>query len=205
MTHKALLVDYGGVLTTSVRTAYEGFCATEGIDLEEFRDVLRQAYYGGGNDHPLVALELGLIERETFERDLAAQLSKGLKKPLSPINLTARIFGMAEPDHKMVEAVRRLRARGVRCGLLSNSLGDTDYSGVLELFDVTVISGEVGLRKPDPAIFKLALDKIGFTAAQVVFVDDARPNTQVADSLGITTILHHNSDITTTRLEELFS
>lgn len=205
MKPNAILVDFGGVLTTSVRSCYENFCRVEGIDIETFRDLLRDAYKGAGTDHPLVSVELGLISQAAFETALATRLSQGLDRQIDPTDLTTRIFGSAALEPDMVEVLTRLRRAGVRCAMLSNSLGDTDYPAeVLELFDETVISGLVGMRKPDPAIFHLALQRLGSRAQSTIFVDDARPNVRVAQSLGIQSILHTNASETVQQLEQLF-
>jgi epoxide hydrolase-like predicted phosphatase len=77
--------------------------------------------------------------------------------------------------------------------MLSNSWGDaTHYDGPLleELFDAWVISGEVGLRKPDPAIYELAAERLGLAPEACVFVDDLPGNLKPAGALGMATVLH---------------
>ena len=88
------------------------------------------------------------------------------------------MFGHARPDDAMVEAVRRARAQGVRTGLISNSMGVGRYdrSTFPELFDGVVISGEVGMHKPQPEIFRLGAERIGVPPEECVFVDDLREN-----------------------------
>jgi len=100
----------------------------------------------------------------------------------------------------MFDLVADLRALGVRTGLLSNSWGDIyPRERIAAAFDSVVISAEVGLRKPQPEIFRLALDGLGVAAERAVFVDDAEPNLVGARTVGVRTILH--ADPATTRAE----
>jgi epoxide hydrolase-like predicted phosphatase len=106
--------------------------------------------------------------------------------------LIARLFGAMGPDEAMIGAVRAARAGGLRTALLSNSWSVDDYDrDVLgELFDVWVISGEVGLRKPDPAIYVLASERMELPPEAIAFVDDLPGNLKPARALGMTTIAH---------------
>jgi putative hydrolase of the HAD superfamily len=116
------------------------------------------------------------------------------------------LFGGVGPDERMVEAVRRARAGGVSTGLISNSWGEGlsyDTSMLEELFDGIVISGDVGMHKPEPEIFVLGAERIGVPPAECVFVDDLRENCAGAEAVGMTTILHRGADSTLPRLEEL--
>ena len=93
----------------------------------------------------------------------------------------------------MIEGVRAMRRRGVRMGLLSNSVGDEavyDSELLEDLFDGVVISSEVGLRKPDPAIYALAAERTGLPPADCVYVDDIGGNLKPARALGMATVLH---------------
>jgi HAD superfamily hydrolase (TIGR01509 family) len=74
-----------------------------------------------------------------------------------------------------------------------------------ELFDAVVISGEVGLHKPQPAIFLLGAERIGVEPADCVFVDDLRENCAGAEAVGMTAILHRGAEGTLPRLEELLN
>jgi epoxide hydrolase-like predicted phosphatase len=106
----------------------------------------------------------------------------------------------------MLEAVRRARAAGVKTGLISNSWGDGlayDPAMLEELFDAVVISGEVGLHKPQPEIFHLGAERIGVAPQACVFVDDLRENCAGAEAVGMTAILHRGSEGTLPQLEEL--
>jgi putative hydrolase of the HAD superfamily len=89
--------------------------------------------------------------------------------------------------------VRELGARGVKTALISNcshaTRGIVDRLGIAEAFDEVVLSFEVGLRKPDPAIYRLTLDRVGVEAARAVFVDDQPAYCDGAMAVGIETFL----------------
>jgi epoxide hydrolase-like predicted phosphatase len=118
--------------------------------------------------------------------------------------MLARMFAGLRPDERMLAVVRRARAAGVRTGLLSNSWGfDYPRDGWPGLLDAVVISGEVGLRKPDPAIYALAAERLGLPPEAIVFVDDLPPNVRAASEAGMTAVLHAGVDSTVEELETL--
>src|SRR5207253_11349780 len=113
---------------------------------------------GGSDGAGIVARrgrgELTLAE---FERALAAALSEGLERPIDPMGLHGRLFAAERVDEEMVEAVARLRAAGVPTAMLSNTWGEGDDQDALaDRFDVVLLSGRIGMRKPEPAIFVAA-------------------------------------------------
>jgi epoxide hydrolase-like predicted phosphatase len=194
---KGLLVDFGGVLTTNVFDSFRKFCAAEGIDTNRVKELFRENPEALG----LVrSLETGDITEEDFSRDFGALLGIDDRD-----DLVNRMFGYIEPDEQMVEAVKRARAAGVRTGLLSNSMGAGRYdrSAFPELFDGVVISGEVGLHKPQPEIFELACERVGLAPGDCVFVDDLRENCDGAEAIGMTALLHRGAEGTLPELEKL--
>ncbi len=196
MSKRALLVDFGGVLTTNIWTAFGEFCETEGLDRETVRGLFR--------DDPealalLRGLETGELDEAAFEPRFGALL--GLD---DHTDLIGRLFAGLGPDEAMIGAVRRARAGGVATGLISNSWGLGIYDRApVDLFDATVISGDVGLHKPEPEIYLLACERLGVEAADSVFVDDLRENVAGAEAVGMTAVLHRDSAETIAELEEL--
>jgi len=211
MTYRALLVDYGGVLTTSLSVSFAAFCLATGASPERLRDVLAAAYSMAReaavpiNDmHDLVrAVETGAIGQEQFDRRLASSLSEGLDRPVEPANLSARLFGELKPDERMRRAVARARRLGLLTGMISNTWGVEPPPEIGELFDVIVLSGREGVRKPDPEIFLLAAGRLECAPAASVFVDDIPVNVDGARAVGMTGVLHRDAAITIPRLEEL--
>jgi putative hydrolase of the HAD superfamily len=105
----------------------------------------------------------------------------------------------------MLDALVTARRAALKTALLSNSWGMTGYprERFEELFDVEIISGEVGLRKPDPAIYELALERLGVPGRRCVFVDDHPGHLEPAQKAGMTTVLHLSPGQTLSRLTEL--
>jgi epoxide hydrolase-like predicted phosphatase len=194
---RGLLVDFGGVLTTNVFESFRAFCEAEGLEPNTVKEMFRSR--GEGLDL-LRQLERGELTVEQFEPKFGAVL--GIERTEGMVE---RLFAGVGPDERMVDAVRRARAAGVPTGLISNSWGRTTYDEQLidELFDAAVISGDVGLHKPEPAIFHLGADKIGVPPADCVFVDDLRENCEGAAAVGMTPILHRGADRTVPELERL--
>mgnify|MGYP001797386624 CR=1 FL=1 len=92
---------------------------------------------------------------------------------------------LAPYGDSMPPLVTRGDAAGIRTGLLSNSWGnDYDRSDWLAIFEAVVISGEVGMRKPELEIFELTLDRIGLPAGESVFIDDMAHNVAAAVRAG---------------------
>jgi putative hydrolase of the HAD superfamily len=181
---RGLIVDYGGVLTTDVFASFRAFCEAEGLDPDAVRDRFRSDPEAR---ELLSGLETGALAVAEFEPRFAALLE------VSSERLIGRLFGAMEPDEAMLEGVRDARRRGIRTGLLSNSWGDAlayDDALLEELFDAWVISSEVGLRKPDPAIYELVAERLGLPPAACVFVDDLPGNLKPARALGMATLLH---------------
>ncbi len=193
------------MLTSSLGDAFRSFCEREGVDYERVRDALRRAY-GDADPESLVArFETGRLETEHFQRELSAALSEGLDRPIAPENLIPRMLQDLRLDREMIRAVRAARRSGIRTALLSNSWGVEYYPHDLlgQLFEQIVISGQVGMRKPDPAIFEMAVERIGLPASECLFVDDLHHNIEAAEAAGIRGVLHEEASRTIPELERL--
>jgi epoxide hydrolase-like predicted phosphatase len=194
---RGLLLDFGGVLTTDIWEAFDAFCRAEGLPEGTIRGLFR--------DDPealadLRRLETGSIDEAEFARRFGPRLGVADSE-----GLIERMFAGLGPEQAMIDAVRSLRADGVRTGLISNSWGTGIYDANLldELFDAVVISGEVGLHKPQPEIYRLGAERIGVDPQDCIFVDDLRENVGGAEAVGMTGILHRDPRATVAKLEEL--
>jgi epoxide hydrolase-like predicted phosphatase len=194
--YAGLLIDWGGVLTTDLFASFRAFCEIEGLEPDAVRQIFRE---DAACRELLIAFETGVVEEEQFEIDFAPYLG------VDSLGLIDRLFAGSAPDHDMVEAVRRARAGGVRTGLVSNSWGTRRYPREVlgELFDAVVISGEVGIRKPAPEIYRLGAERIGLEPAACVFVDDLPFNLSPAADLGMATVHHRGAGETIGELERL--
>jgi HAD superfamily hydrolase (TIGR01509 family) len=152
------------------------------------------------------ALERGDCTPAEFEAVLASRLVRHDGVTVSPDGLLARMFAASRPVPAMYELIRALRGAGYRTALLSNSWGDGDYprADFPGLFDIVVISGEVGMRKPEPEIFRHAADALGLPLDECVFIDDVEANIAAAEACGMTGVHHTAPEITIAALEDLF-
>jgi len=180
----ALIIDYGGVLTTDVFASFRSFCEAEGLPPDTVRERFRT---DPDARDLLVGLETGALGVAAFESRFAGLLE------VEPEGLIGRLFGAVAPDEAMLDGVRAARRAGTRTALLSNSWGDGlayDAAVLEELFDTWVISSEVGLRKPDPAIYAVVTERLGQPPEACVFVDDLPGNLKPARAIGMATVLH---------------
>ncbi len=195
---RALLVDYGGVLTGPVDRSFADHERTLGLPPGRAYQLLLAAsdVVDGG---PIASLERGELTTEDFDELLLALLLRGGHQIATQGSLLAGLFAGLAPAGGVWELVAAARAAGVRTALLSNSWGTDLYPRHLldEHFDVTVISGEVGLRKPDPAIYHLAAERLGVQPARCAFVDDLPANVEVARRLGMFGVVHTGDDTAT--------
>jgi putative hydrolase of the HAD superfamily len=194
--YAGLLVDYGGVLTSNLFESFRAFCEQEGIEPDAIRRSFRE---DRAARQLLIDLETGELPEEEFEPQFAAMLG------VNPAHLIDRLFAGSVPDEAMVTAVLKARQQGVRTGLISNSWGTRRYdrAQLAELFDGVVISGEVGIRKPAPEIYRLGAERIGLEPSACVYVDDLSFNLGPAAELGMATVHHTNSMDTIAELERL--
>ena len=203
---KTLLLDFGGVLTTPVRESFAAFARTEGLDPEALWAVMRDV--ARSPDDPFTLVETGRITLEEFDRRLAGLFGEHLGTAIASEGLKVRLFSGVGPDEAMIAAVRRARLLGVPTGLVSNSwggnYGEGGYDRAMfdELFDEVVISGEVGLRKPQPEIYLLAASRLGAEPQDCVFADDFAVNAEGASAVGMLGIHHRTADETIPKIED---
>ncbi|MEK6273683.1 MAG: HAD family phosphatase [Actinomycetota bacterium] len=195
--HSGLLVDFGGVLTSSVWESFADFCRDKGLAEDSVRRLFREDPAALAD---LRELETGRIEEQEFEGRFAERL--GLE---DAADLIDGMFRGMKPSEPMVAAVRAARNSGIRTGLVSNSWSTSHYDRALlaELFDAVVISAEVGLHKPHPEIYLLASKRLGVEPEQCVFIDDLRENCAGAEAVGMTAVLHRDAATSVVRLEKL--
>jgi epoxide hydrolase-like predicted phosphatase len=192
-----LLIDWGGVMTSNLFEAFGAFCTAEGLEPSAVRD----AFMGDPEARRLLEdFECGRIDEAKFEPGLAAILGVA-----DHAGLVGRLFGGMQAEEEMFAAVAAFKRAGVRTGLLSNSWGANTYdrSRFAELFDVLVISGELGVRKPEAAIYAIAAERMALPPEQLVFVDDLPGNLRPARALGMATVHHTAPASTIAELEEL--
>jgi putative hydrolase of the HAD superfamily len=195
----ALIIDYAGVLTVPLSEALTHWMVADGLDAERFPAFMREfiARSIHDEDGPVHGLEIGTWSAEQFEHAFARKIADAGVGTVAAPGLLARMFSGLRPDNVMVDAVARIHAAGVRTALLSNAFGfEYPRDGWSKLFDATVISDEVGIRKPDLRIYRLACERLRVDPSSAVYVDDFEANVAAATGLGMTGI-HHISAATT--------
>lgn len=203
VTVDAVVFDYGGVLTSAVRESTAQWLAADAIDETSFATVMREWMARDAEaGSPVHRLETGELTGPEFEIEFAARLRTTSGDPVTADGLLARMFAGMRPDPAMFELVAELREQ-VTVAVLSNSWANTYPDNLADLVDTVVTSGEVGLRKPDPKIYRLVLDRLGLPARACVFVDDAPVNTDAAAALGMTAIRHRDPATTRAALAAL--
>ncbi len=196
-TDRALLIDFGGVLTTPVWDSFAAFCLQKGLDEGAVKRLFRE------DPEALVdlrALETGAIPEQEFERRFGTRL--GLDDSSQLID---SLFAGMVPVEAMTGAVRSAHAAGIPTGLVSNSWSVSHYDRALlaELFDTVVISAEVRLHKPQPEIYLLAAERVARAPQACLFVDDLRENCEGAAAVGMVPVLHREPAETIPMLERL--
>jgi epoxide hydrolase-like predicted phosphatase len=185
-----LLIDVGGVLTTDIFPSFDAYCASEGLDVPSFRDL----YFETPDVQRLLhRLEVGEVHHTDVEGPLAAMLG------LPPERADGLFPGLYRDVHYidvMTSAVEALRRSGVRTGVLSNSWWFPMYERPFfdRAFDVQVVSGKVGVRKPERRMFELGIEALGLPPERILFVDDFEENLPPAQELGLTVFLHDPDD-----------
>jgi putative hydrolase of the HAD superfamily len=197
--YKGLLLDFGGVITTDFFASIDDHCQRLGLPRGRFRQVVTTDLAGRALYQ---RVERGEISQPAFERGLAVLLG------VDPDGLIAGMLAGLRPDQRIAQAAARARAAGIRVGVITNSWGTEPYDPYAgyqlhETYDAVIVSGEVGTRKPDPAIYLLAAEKLGLPASACVLVDDVAANLPPAADLGMTTIHHTDSAATVQELERV--
>jgi len=192
---RGVIIDWGGVMTNPIFDTVDAWIRAENIDRDSYTDVMRawvMDAYGDGADNPIHALERGECTNEEFERKLAERLAHADGRPVDADGLLTRMFAATALENAMHDLVKALRRAGLRTALLSNSWGNGDYPRHLfpELFDVVVISAEVGMRKPEERIFRHTAELLGLEPAECVFIDDVEANILAAQAIGLEAVHH---------------
>lgn len=200
-TYRAVLFDFGGVLTSSVFEAFGEFGRVECGD----RDLpLRLLGSDPESQRLLTDHEEGRLDHDGFEAGFAARLREH-GADVETDGLVGRMQSRLERDEETVALVADLRAAGVPVGLLSNSLGRDCYVGfdLTAMFDAVTISGHEGVRKPSRRLYEIGCERLGADPTEVVMVDDLAQNIVAAERLGMAGVVHRRASDTAQELHRL--
>jgi putative hydrolase of the HAD superfamily len=200
MTHyQGLLLDFGGVVTTDFFASLGAYCQRLGLPHDSFRNLVTTDPTGRELYHQV---ERGELSQPDFEQKIAQLLG------VQPTGLIQGLLAGLRPEPLMADAITRARRAGIRVGVITNSWGTAPYDPYAahqlhQGFDAVVISSQVGLRKPEPAIYRLAAEELAVPLERIVFVDDIAANLQPARDLGMAVIHHVDPGSTVRELDRL--
>jgi putative hydrolase of the HAD superfamily len=192
---RAVISDFGGVLTNPLWEAFAGWNERVGADPGVLGRALMSAAEAGGGKHPLYELEKGHMTEAEFTAAVQAQLPEEIQLE----GFREIYFSHLHPNEPMIDVMRELRGRGMRMALLTNNVREWEplwraKLPVDEIFEVVVDSAFVGMRKPEREIYELTLERLGdgIVAEDCLFVDDVDVNCDMARELGMTPV-HYQS------------
>jgi len=183
---KAVISDFGGVLTSPLSAAFEGYQRKAGIPFGSLGEAMQRIAERTG-EHPLFELEKGKLAEKDFRAALEAEVGQQLEP------FAESWFEHLHTNDTMLAYLRGLRMdRGLRVGMLTNNVREWEplwrpkVPGLEEIFEVVVDSAFVGMRKPDAGIYALTLERMGgLEYEECVFIDDLEPNVDAARELGM--------------------
>ena len=193
---EAVIWDFGGVLTSSPFEAFARFEAERGLPA----DIIRRTNAANHLENAWAKFERAEVDIETFDKLFAAE-SLALGAEVRGKDVLPLLAGDLRPE--MVEALRRIKSK-FKTGCITNNLpanaigsagGRTLYiAEVMALFDHIIESAKIGLRKPDPQIYRMMIDILAVDPKRCIYLDDLGINLKPAREMGMTTIKVMNAE-----------
>jgi putative hydrolase of the HAD superfamily len=197
---RAVLWDFGGVILSSPFEAFASYERQEGLP-EGF---LRQLNATNPDSNAWARLERSDVDLAGFAELYEAEAAAAGHR-IDAGAVLALLSGELRPA--MVQALRRIRGEGLVQACLTNVAGmeaaRPELAEVMDIFDAVLESSKLGVRKPDPRFYDLALEAVDVTPTEAVFLDDLGINLKPARALGITTIKVVDPDDALAELEEV--
>jgi putative hydrolase of the HAD superfamily len=189
---QAIVSDFGGVLTTPLLQSFSALAERSGIGLEAIGLAMARVAREDGRN-PLYELETGRLSEADFLARLEAALGAETGREVELGGFRAAYFANLHPNEELIAYLRGLRDRGLRLAMLTNNVREweplwREKLPVDELFELVVDSAFVGMRKPDPEIYALTLERLGLPASACLFLDDLDVNVEAARRLGMTAV-----------------
>jgi putative hydrolase of the HAD superfamily len=204
---RALISDFGGVLTTPLLGSFLAFQDQTGIPAETLGRAMQRIAERDG-EHPLFELERGRLAEAEFLGLLREELEPELGHEPELHRFSEIYFEALDPNEPMINLMRDLKARGYRMALLTNNVREWEplWRAMLpvdEIFEVVVDSAFAGIRKPDPEIYELTLERLGggIGPAECLFVDDVEDNIATARNLGMRAVHFRSNEQAISEIE----
>lgn len=185
----AAIFDFGGVLTTSPMAGIHVYEERIGIERGSLLRVVTGDSVDG--DDPWHRLERGELDAREFWFDVKRRAMEEVGVEISLTDLTASFAEGFKVREGLIGLIGDLRETGLPMAILTNNVKEfgsvwKSMIPVDDLFDTVVDSSDVGMRKPDPRIYEITLERLGAEAEETVFVDDTYENVVAAEKLGMT-------------------
>jgi putative hydrolase of the HAD superfamily len=195
---RAIVSDFIGVLTTPIAGVFTQFQEEAGVAPDALREALERATQRLGVN-PLFELECGRMSEQAFLAALERELSERFGRQVSMREFTDHYWARLTHNEELVGFLRAARGAGYKLALLTNNVREWEPRWrpkwpIDELFETVVDSGFVGMRKPDPEIFALTLERLGVPAEACVFIDDLEPNVRAAREVGLHAVWFRDTD-----------
>jgi len=187
---EAIVSDFGGVLTTPLFEGFAGVQRVHGVPPEAFGSALARVAAADGGANPLFELEKGTMTEAAFLATIGAALREELGHEVELQGFGTTFFEHLHPNDELFAFMRTLRGRGYRMAILTNNVREWEplWRSMLpieEIFELVVDSGFEGVRKPDPTIYRLTLERLSVPAEATLFLDDMEINCEAARALGM--------------------
>jgi len=195
---QAIISDFGGVLTSPLLDSFIAYEGISGISVEELGKAMGKLWERDGA-HPLFELETGRMTEAAFLDGIAAQLTEQLGRPVHLDGFGENYFEHLHPNEPLIEYMRSLKDRGYQMAICTNNVREWEplwraKLPVDEIFSVVVDSAFVGMRKPEPEIYALTLERLGVPAGAALIVDDIELNCEAARALGMSAVWFRSTD-----------
>jgi putative hydrolase of the HAD superfamily len=195
---RAVISDFGGVLTSPLLDSFLAFQNSSGISLEAL-GLAMAAVAARQGANPLFELETGRMTEQQFLDSLSAELTTQLGREVRLHGFGEQYFDGLRPNQRLIDYMRELRGRGYRMAICTNNVREWEplwraKLPVDEIFDVVVDSGFVGTRKPEREIYEITLERLDVAAQAAVFIDDIEVNCTAAAELGMRAVWFRNTE-----------
>jgi putative hydrolase of the HAD superfamily len=204
---RAVVSDFGGVLTSPLLDAFSSIQESSGISVEDLGRAMF-AIAGRLEVNPLIELETGRMSEPEFLDLLGAELTEQLGRAVRMEGFGEAYFASLRPNQPMIDYMRSLRGRGYRMAICTNNVREWEgrWRAMLpvdEIFEVVVDSAFVGSRKPEPEIYQVTLERLGLPGERCLFVDDVEINCDAAREAGMAAVHFKDNDQARGEIEAL--
>lgn len=195
---RAVISDFGGVLTTPLAGSFAVFAERTGMSMAELGGALG-AIVAREGAHPLYELECGRMSEAEFVGRLERALLEHCGREISCEGFSEALWDGLAANPPMIALMAQLRGEGYRMALVTNNVREWEtrwraLAPIDDIFELVIDSAYVGCRKPDPEIYELTLRGLGVAGEECLFVDDLERNCVAARAFGMRTVTYRDPE-----------